>query len=224
MQVLNVFVSTQLLQASHQFSSVSLLNHQTSHQSRFPCNAVFLITGHSEWSCCSLCFFLLCSSRAVLDSALHHRIFYELSQSPASNHKFWARRSSAHSSWNRAPIVPLRSSIATQLCRLSSRTGLPRISPSTRSVFLGMLFFFFFLLYPNYSNIFSQRTDVMSVLVQSNEPTKSLGREDIQEQPRDSSSHDASSPDNGDLESGDIDVEKIERIYRYAVAPIQILS
>lgn len=62
----------------------------------------------------------------------------------------------------------------------------------------------------------------MGVLVQSNEPTKSLGREDIQEQPRDSSSHDASSPDNGDLESGDIDVEKIERIYRYAVAPIQI--
>ncbi len=64
----------------------------------------------------------------------------------------------------------------------------------------------------------------MSVLAPSSEPTKSLNREDIQEQPRDSSSHDASSPDNGDLESGDIDVEQIERIYRYAVFPIPIPS
>lgn len=63
----------------------------------------------------------------------------------------------------------------------------------------------------------------MSVLAPSNEPGKSLSQEDIQEQPRDSSSQDASSPDNGDLESGDIDVEQIERIYRYAIASIRIL-
>lgn len=110
------------------------------------CNAVFLITRYSEWSCFFL--FLLFSSRAAVVSALHHRVFYELSQSPASNQIFRARRSRAHSSCNRAPAASLWPSIATQLRRLTNRTGFPRLPPSTRSVFLGILFSsLFFLCY-----------------------------------------------------------------------------
>jgi hypothetical protein len=57
----------------------------------------------------------------------------------------------------------------------------------------------------------------MTVLQTSDEPTKVLGREDIQEQLGDSSAHDASQ---NDLESGDIDIAQIERIYRYGPDPL----
>lgn len=61
----------------------------------------------------------------------------------------------------------------------------------------------------------------MTVLQTSDEPTKVLGREDIQEQLRDSSAHDASQ---NDLESGDIDIAQIERIYRYVPTACRIYS
>ncbi|KAL5048101.1 hypothetical protein BDW71DRAFT_213846 [Aspergillus fruticulosus] len=51
----------------------------------------------------------------------------------------------------------------------------------------------------------------MSLLQTSGGPTKVPSREDIQEQPRDSSARDASQ---NDLESGDVDIAQIERIYR----------
>ncbi|KAL2826129.1 major facilitator superfamily domain-containing protein [Aspergillus cavernicola] len=53
----------------------------------------------------------------------------------------------------------------------------------------------------------------MSLLQPSDGPTKTLGQENIQEQPRDSNSHDTPNEDN--LESGEEpDVAQIERIYR----------